>query len=86
MPRASFAVALVGLRLEERLGVPGLYADDRHTPLGQPAEQPLRQRSSLEADLIERRGRVQENGRQIVGMTRHLQLTDDPPALVEHAH
>src|SRR3954469_18654090 len=47
------AVRLVDLRLQHRLHVPRLNADHRQSCIGESAEQPLRQRSSLQPNSLE---------------------------------
>ena len=55
------AVGLVHLRLQERLGVARLDADDRQPGRGQPAVEPLRQRPGFEPDPLEPPGWIPEH-------------------------
>ena len=81
------AVGLVHLRLEERLGMPGLDADHRQAGLGQSAEQPLRQGTRLKPDpdqppggILQKRGQDPPDGwatfisRQIVPVSSTMQI------------
>ena len=79
------AVGLVHLRLQERLGVARLDADDREPGRGQPAVEPLRQRTGFEPDPLEPPGWIPEHLRQVVWMAGHLQFATDLARLVQNA-
>ncbi|MCP1886534.1 UNVERIFIED_ORG: hypothetical protein J2R75_010269 [Bradyrhizobium elkanii] len=80
------AVALVHLRLEERLGMSRLDADYQQASLRQPAEQPLRQRSSLEPNPIKPPNRIVECSKKIiVRVTHQLRFPANAARFVDNA-
>ena len=79
------AVGLVHLRLQERLGVARLDADDREPGRGQPAVEPLGQWAGFEPDPLEPPGRIPEHLHQVVWMAGHLQFATDLARLVQNA-
>ena len=65
-------LALVDLRFEERLCVPGFYADHWKTGLRQPAEQPLRQWTGFETDAFKLPSWILEQPHEVFRITMGL--------------
>src|SRR5262249_15197164 len=79
------AVRLVDLRLQHRLHVPRLNADQRQSCFGESAEQPLRQRSSFQPNSLEVVGEVLQHRQQRLRFARHLYFPNDLACVIHNA-
>src|ERR1700693_2423253 len=79
------AVRLVDLSLQHRFHVPRLDRDYRQSRFGESAEQPLRQRSSLQSNPFEVVGGVRQHRQQSVRLAYSLHFPNDPARVIHNA-
>ncbi len=85
-PAGVIAVRLHRHRFECVANMPRLQKLNRKTRLAQRCIEPLRQRSSLQADPLDLRAQQPEPGDQRLRLTRNLCLPNNIPRAVDNAH